>query len=277
MGRKAASARKRGREVSSADGTSGAVDPRGLLLLPAVGAVLVAAAVAALFLPQERPPAPYGVTTAEISREYAAHVLDDSPSARAAQARALLQELVKDGSVLHTPVRVIEHVSSGLGIYAARKLVRGQPIFTLPTRHMIQPVDDGIGVASVLLKELRQPSSKIMQLYTTSLPQACPSNIAARSRTSSDLALVAMSLHAWKVELVRAEQGFLRREFGSDAEAASASEAEWATCMFLSRALGQDDPQVNTVAGLAASMVPFVDLLKCEPILHKSGVERIPG
>ena len=231
-----------------------------LMLPTAVVAVLLVAVAVVLVIPRS----PLAVTTPEASREHAAYILGDSPSARAGQARALLQALVEDGAVLHTPVQLTEHATTGLGIYAARKLLRGQPIFTLPARHMIRAAtsDDGIGVAAVLLQELRQPSSKAMQLFTASLPRLCPPNIATRSRTASDLALVSLSLHAWKTELLRAELKFLASAF-EPGSAATASEAEWATCMLLSRAFGsQDDPHMNKIAGHGVVMVPFVDLLK---------------
>ena len=236
------------------------------LLLPAAAGVLLVALV--LMVPRPRSGAT--TTSAAASREHAAYVLGDSPSVRAAQARALLQGLVEDGAVLHAPVQLAEHAKTGLGIYAATKMVRGQPIFTLPARHLIRPVADGIGAAAVLVQEQRQASSKAMQLYIASLPRECPANIAARSRTASDLALVALSLHAWKTELLRAELSYLSSALVSDA-AVTPSEAEWATCMLMSRAFGvDDDAQMNKAAGHGVVMVPFVDLLKCAPELIAS-------
>lgn len=251
----------RGRPSVGACATSDPAATQLMLLPTAVVTVLLVAVAVVLVIPRSSS----AVTTPEASREHAAYILGDSPSARAAQARALLQALVEDGAVLHTPVQLAEHATTGLGIYAARKLLRGQPIFTLPSRHMIRPPTggpEGIGVAAVLLQELRQPSSKAMQLFTASLPRGCPPNIATRSRTASDLALVSLSLHAWKTELLRAELEFLGSAFASGS-AATESEAEWSTCMLLSRAFGsQDDPQVNKVAGHGVVMVPFVDMLK---------------
>lgn len=225
-------------------------------------AVVLLAAFATVMVPRPRLGA-VTTTTAAASREHAAYVLGDSASERSAQARALLQALVEDGALLHTPVRLAEHATTGLGIYAAQKLVRGQPIFTLPARHLIRPVADGIGIAALLVQERRQASSKSMEMFIASLPRQCPTNIAARSRTASDRSLVALSLHGWKIELLRAELSFIGSALASDG-AATAAEAEWATCMLMSRAFGvDDDPQRNKAAGHGVVMVPFVDLLKC--------------
>jgi|EP01043_Picozoa_sp_COSAG02_P006418 hypothetical protein len=233
-------------------------------LLPRAAAALLSLALALVLMQVPRDPRSGArTTTAAASREHAAYVLGDSKSVRSAQARVLLQALVEDGALLHTPVQLAEHATTGLGIFAAQKLVRGQPIFTLPARHLIRPVADGIGAAAVLVQEQRQASSKAMELFIASLPRECPANIAARSRTASDLALVSLSLHAWKTELLRAELSFLGSAMPSD-YAATASEAEWATCMLMSRAFGvDDDPQTNKAAGHGMVMVPFVDLLKC--------------
>ena len=133
----------------------------------------------------------------------------DSDSPRAAGARALLESLGAAGATLHQPVRLVETRRAGLGVYAARQIAAGEPIFSLPHQLMLLPDDrgDGVGLAAALLKQRRSPSTAPLRHYVASLPADCPANLAVAGE--AELALARTSLHAWKVELLESELWYI--------------------------------------------------------------------
>jgi hypothetical protein len=104
----------------------------------------------------------------------------------------------------------------------------------------------GAGLALALLRERRQPGSALSRLWLRSLPASCPHNLAARPE--ADRALAATSLHAWKVELLEAEQAAVAAALPDSTK----EERRWAGCMVLSRALQH---------GGGAALEPLVDLI----------------
>ena len=133
----------------------------------------------------------------------------DSDSPRAAGARALLESLEAAGATLHQPVRLVETRRAGLGVYAARQIAAGEPIFSLPHQLMLLPDDrgEGVGLAAALLKQRRSPSTAPLRHYVASLPADCPANLAVAGE--AELALARASLHAWKVELLESELRYI--------------------------------------------------------------------
>ena len=102
-----------------------------------------------------------------------------------------------------------------------------------------------------------------MRLYLETLPSTCPENLAVRG--AADGELVAASLHAWKVDLLRREQQTLRRAPSNGGAAWSDDEVRLASCLKTSRAFAG--------VGNGPVMMPFIDLMNHAHV-HPSCTER---
>eukprot|EP01052_Picozoa_sp_SAG31_P009177 SAG31_NODE_477_length_15150_cov_13.611772_13_plen_379_part_00 len=206
---------------------------------------------------------------------------DVDPAERLARARSLLAAAVDAGAVMHVPLTIEftgDPAAGELGLYVQDDVAAaGLPVLTLPAALMLRSAgsasDEGssastdengpagaAGLAAALLRERRRPRSKLSRLWLESLPSACPANLAARQAADAELA--AVSLHAWKVGLMRAAEA----EMAANLPDSSAQEREWAMCMVLSRAL---------LHGGGSALEPVVDLINHGTAVPSSAIPSL--
>lgn len=173
---------------------------------------------------------------------------------RVAASHRLLAALKAAGAE-HVALDVHITADGGVGVFLAEPVTSGAALITLPSSLMLSvgtpsaPAQASLPLA--LAKERRNISRSIMSHYLATLPLACPANLAVRS--DADLALAALSLHAWKVDLLARERQRMSESAGHEVLPFSSDEVAWATCMKLSRAYAG--------VGHGPVMMPFVDLV----------------
>ena len=174
---------------------------------------------------------------------------------RAASSLALLRALEAAGAT-HAPIAIKPTAYGGLGVFADEAVAAGTVMVQLPSQLMLAPIiGRQAALPLALAHQVRNASSEVMAAYLATLPPTCPNNIVPRS--AADQALVAASLHGWKVDLLKREMQVLRDTLpAADAEAWSEEEMEWAACMKLSRAFAG--------VGSGPVMMPFIDLINHE-------------
>ena len=151
----------------------------------------------------------------------------------------------------------------GLGVIAAESIAVGSVIMQMPSSLMLGSGGRPASLPLALLRERRNSSnSPWMSAYLASLPTECPDNLATSRNADADHALVAASLHAWKIDVLQRELAVL----DADDAGFRPDERLWATCMKLSRAFSG--------VGTGPVMIPFVDLLNhdaMQPTCNEKG------
>ena len=169
-------------------------------------------------------------------------------ASRLASALSLMKTLNEAG-MMSMPLTVKATKYGGLGVFTKEAVSAGTTLIQLPNTLMLESGGSQASLPLALAKQRRNATNAVMQAFIKSLPATCPDNLALAP--PADHALVAASLHAWKVDLLAKERAVLLRHAFEPVW--SEDELQWALCIKLSRAFAG--------VGSGPVMMPFIDMV----------------